>query len=197
MIFRTALRAPSRRFLPIGSRAMSSLNLSAPSLPLTPPTLEQETAAFQERVADMEAFFNNSRFASIKRPYTAEQVVSKQGSLPVLPLPSTLLANKLYALFENAAKEGRPVHTMGAIDPVQMTQMAPHQEVVYVSGWACSSVLTTGNNDVGPDLGCAKHSLTGPVLICIAFVQRLSLHYCTKPSASYIPRSAATRQETL
>jgi isocitrate lyase len=42
---------------------------------------------------------------------------------------------------------------MGAIDPVQLTQMAKHQEVVYVSGWASSSVLTTGNNEVGPDLG--------------------------------------------
>ncbi len=149
MILRTAFRTSTRRFLPVGSRAMSSL----PFLPLTPPTEAEEQAAFNARVADMEAFFNQHRFASLKRPYTAAQVASKQGSLPVLPLPSTLLANKLYGLFEKAAAEGRPVHTMGAIDPVQMTQMAPHQEVVYVSGWACSSVLTTGNNDVGPDLG--------------------------------------------
>ena len=34
--------------------------------------------------------------------------------------------------------------TMGAIDPIQMTQMAPNQEVLYVSGWACSSVLASG-----------------------------------------------------
>ncbi|RPA99105.1 isocitrate lyase and phosphorylmutase [Choiromyces venosus 120613-1] len=41
---------------------------------------------------------------------------------------------------------------MGAIDPVQMTQQAPHLEALYVSGWACSSVLTT-TNEVSPDLG--------------------------------------------
>lgn len=41
---------------------------------------------------------------------------------------------------------------MGAIDPVQMTQQAAHQEVLYVSGWACSSVLTT-TNEVSPDFG--------------------------------------------
>ena len=41
---------------------------------------------------------------------------------------------------------------MGAIDPVQMTQQAANQEVLYVSGWACSSVLTT-TNEVSPDLG--------------------------------------------
>ena len=41
---------------------------------------------------------------------------------------------------------------MGAIDPVQMTQQAPHQEVLYISGWACSAVLTT-TNEVSPDFG--------------------------------------------
>ena len=41
---------------------------------------------------------------------------------------------------------------MGAIDPVQMTQQAAHQEVLYVSGWSCSSVLTS-TNEVSPDFG--------------------------------------------
>lgn len=41
---------------------------------------------------------------------------------------------------------------VGAIDPVQMTQQAPHQEILYVSGWACSSVLTT-TNEVSADFG--------------------------------------------
>lgn len=133
--------------------AMRSLSTSAPRLPLQPPSLDAESAQFSERCADMAAFFAKSRFASVKRPYAPEDVASKQGSMPVLPLPSTLLTDKLYALFERASGEGKPIHTMGAIDPVQMTQMAKHQEAVYVSGWAASSVLTTGNNEVGPDLG--------------------------------------------
>lgn len=33
-----------------------------------------------------------------------------------------------------------------------MTQQAPHQEVLYISGWACSSVLTT-TNEVSADFG--------------------------------------------
>ena len=41
---------------------------------------------------------------------------------------------------------------MGAIDPAQMTQQAPHQEVLYISGWACSSLLTS-TNEVSPDFG--------------------------------------------
>lgn len=41
---------------------------------------------------------------------------------------------------------------VGAIDPVQMTQQALHQEVLYISGWACSSTLTS-TNEVSPDFG--------------------------------------------
>ncbi|OCH84036.1 isocitrate lyase and phosphorylmutase [Obba rivulosa] len=124
-----------------------------PGLPLTPPTPAEEASAFANRVAALETFFKSPRFAGLTRPYTAASVASKQGSLPVLPHPSTLLADKLFRLFQQASSEGRPVHTLGAIDPVQMTQMARHQEVLYVSGWACSSVLTTAMNEVGPDLG--------------------------------------------
>ncbi|KAJ7269246.1 isocitrate lyase [Mycena haematopus] len=130
------------------ARAMSST-----ALPLQPPSLDEEARQFEDRTAEMAQFFARPRFSQLKRPYSPADVASKQGSLPVLPLPSTLLADKFYALLTKAAEEGKPLHTMGAIDPVQMTQMAPHQEVVYISGWAASSVLTTGNNDVGPDLG--------------------------------------------
>lgn len=138
-------RVSGRRLI----RAMSSSALS-----IRPPSLDEETAQFNQNVSEMANFFSSPRFSSIKRPYSPSDVVSKQGSLPALPLPSTLLADKLFSLLSEAAQAGQPVHTMGAIDPVQMTQMAPFQQVVYVSGWAASSVLTTGNNEVGPDLGC-------------------------------------------
>ena len=137
-------------FLAKRARMLSS---SIPSLPLQPPSLDDEAAQFAARTNEMEDFFSHPRFKDIKRPYTAASVASKQGSLPVTPLPSSLLADKLFALLTKSANEGKPIHTMGAIDPVQMTQMARNQEVVYVSGWAASSVLTTGNNEVGPDLG--------------------------------------------
>lgn len=128
------------------ARSMSSLHLQ-------PPSLADESTHYQSRISDISAFFSSPRFSSLNRPYSPAAIASKQGSFPVLPLPSSLLADKLYATLDKAARERKPVHTMGAIDPVQMTQMAKHQEVVYVSGWAASSVLTTGNNEVGPDLG--------------------------------------------
>jgi isocitrate lyase len=122
-------------------------------LPIETPSADGEATLFRERVESVNRFFNLPRFASLKRPYTAESIVIKQGSHEPLPMQSALMANKLYTLMEKASKEGKPLHTMGAIDPIQMTQMAKYQEVLYVSGWACSSVLTTGNNEVGPDYG--------------------------------------------
>ncbi len=128
------------------------------SVQTSPPTLEEEDAAFQARVASLNDFLTQKRFDGIKRPYTTEDVAMRQGSLPVQPPVSAVLADKLFALLSKAEKEKLPLHTMGAIDPVQMTQMAKHQEVLYVSGWACSSVLTTANNEVGPDLAYAQYS---------------------------------------
>ncbi|KAF8482071.1 isocitrate lyase [Russula ochroleuca] len=145
----------SKYFLRQISRSLfSSATYARPTaLPLDAPTASEESEAFVSRVAAVETFFSQSRFTGLSRPYSAAAVASKQGSLPPLPLPSTLLADKLYAIFDRAAKKGQPVHTLGAVDPVQMTQMARWLEVVYVSGWAASSLLTTANNEVGPDLG--------------------------------------------
>ena len=161
--FLTVMRLPRACFNTAGvlggarmmsSTASSSAIFSTPeALPLDPPSLEKESADFKARCDKLSEFFSLPRFKGIKRPYSAVDVASKQGSLPVLPLPSTFTADKLYTLLSRAAEEGKPVHTMGAIDPVQMSQMVMNQEIVYVSGWACSSVLTTGNNEVGPDFG--------------------------------------------
>ncbi|KAG8890926.1 hypothetical protein FRB98_002946 [Tulasnella sp. 332] len=138
----------------MATRAMSSASSSMTpwALPLNLPTAQEENAAFKGRTTQVKEFFESPRFKDIKRPYSAGVVATKQGNLPALPLPSSLLSDKLHALLTKAAEEKKPVHTMGAIDPIQMTQMARHQQVVYVSGWACSSVLTTANNEVGPDL---------------------------------------------
>ncbi|KAJ7110313.1 isocitrate lyase [Mycena crocata] len=168
------------------ARAMSST-----TLPLQPPSLEDETRQFEDRTAEMAEFFSLPRFSQTKRPYSPSDVASKQGSLPVLPLPSTLLADKLYALLTKAAEAGTPVHTMGAIDPVQMTQMAAHQEVVYISGWAASSVLTTGNNDVGPDLGDYPYTTVPNQVHRIFRAQQLhdKKHYDERMTASLEARA--------
>ncbi|KAL1636392.1 mitochondrial 2-methylisocitrate lyase [Diplodia intermedia] len=112
---------------------------------------DAEEALFDAQVQQVRDWWASPRYKGIKRPYSAEDVVSKRGALQQT-YPSSLMARKLFNLLEERAAEGKPVHTMGAIDPVQMTQQAPNQEILYVSGWACSSVLTT-TNEVSADFG--------------------------------------------
>jgi len=110
---------------------------------MSTPRLSEEDAVFEENVKATEKWFASPRFKDIKRPYTAASVVEKRGTLPVT-YSCDHQAGKLWKLLGEKAAAKKPLLTMGAIDPVQMTQMAPHQEVLYVSGWACSSVLASG-----------------------------------------------------
>ncbi|KIW94384.1 isocitrate lyase [Cladophialophora bantiana CBS 173.52] len=112
---------------------------------------DAEDILFKQQVEDVKKWWESPRYEGIKRPYRPEDVVSKRGTLQQV-YPSSLMARKLFNLLAERAAEGKPVHTMGAIDPVQMTQQAPNQEILYVSGWACSSVLTT-TNEVSADFG--------------------------------------------
>ena len=150
--------------LPLLRRRLSSTRAIStyPVLHVNPPDPTTESAEFDARVARLAEYFSRPRFADIARPYSPRDVALKQGSAPVLPLPASLLADKLFRIFEHASANGLPVHTMGAIDPVQMTQMASHQQVVYISGWAASSLLTTGSNEVGPDFGYAPLLVQSP-----------------------------------
>lgn len=110
-----------------------------------------EEALYEQQVQAVKEWWESPRYKGIKRPYSAEDVISKRGSLQQT-YPSSIMARKLFNLLEERASEGKPVHTMGAIDPVQMTQQAENQEVLYISGWACSSVLTS-TNEVSADFG--------------------------------------------
>ncbi|RFU33536.1 hypothetical protein B7463_g2836, partial [Scytalidium lignicola] len=110
-----------------------------------------EDELYEQQLKDVEAWWASPRYEGIKRPYSAADVVSKRGSQQQ-SYPSSVMARKLFNLIKEREAKGEPIHTMGAIDPVQMTQQAVNQEVLYISGWACSSVLTT-TNEVSPDFG--------------------------------------------
>jgi len=57
----------------------------------------------------------------------------------------------LYKMLREHQKNGTCSHTFGALDPVQVTQMAPFLSTVYVSGWQSSSTAST-SNEPGPDV---------------------------------------------
>lgn len=109
-----------------------------------------ESKTFEHEVAEVEKWWKHPRFAQVTRPYTAAQVVAKRGTID-LKYPSDIQGKKLWTLLENHAKNGTPSHTYGALDPVQVTQMAKYLETVYVSGWQSSSTASS-TNEPGPDL---------------------------------------------
>ncbi|KAG6918750.1 Isocitrate lyase [Tephrocybe rancida] len=112
--------------------------------------MSNERAAFAQEVAQVEQWWKSPRYARVKRPYTAAEVVAKRGTLPI-QYPSNAMGKKLWGLLSEHAKRGTPSHTYGALDPVQVTQMAKYLETVYVSGWQSSSTASS-TNEPGPDL---------------------------------------------
>ncbi|KAG9033812.1 isocitrate lyase 1 [Tulasnella sp. JGI-2019a] len=109
-----------------------------------------EQKIFEQEVAELEKSWKHPRFARVTRPYTAAQVVSKRGTLAI-QYPSDVQGKKLWSLLEQHANDGTVSHTYGALDPVQVTQMAKYLETVYVSGWQSSSTASS-TNEPGPDL---------------------------------------------
>jgi isocitrate lyase len=63
---------------------------------------------------------------------------------------SSQQSDKLWKLLVSLQQCRGYSHTFGALDPVQVIQMAPHLSTIYVSGWQCSSTAST-TNEPGPD----------------------------------------------
>eukprot|EP01116_Phalansterium_solitarium_P018038 TRINITY_DN4619_c0_g3_i2.p1 TRINITY_DN4619_c0_g3~~TRINITY_DN4619_c0_g3_i2.p1 ORF type:complete len:555 (-),score=188.42 TRINITY_DN4619_c0_g3_i2:1688-3277(-) len=103
-----------------------------------------------EQQQDIAAWMSSKRFEGIIRPYTAENVAKFQDVVP-RTYPAAHQATKLYNLLRDLQAKGEASFTFGALDPIQVVQMAKHLSTVYVSGWQCSSTAST-SNEPGPDL---------------------------------------------
>jgi isocitrate lyase len=91
---------------------------------------QAEDALFDEQVQAVRDWWASPRYKGIKRPYSAEDVVSKRGSLQQ-SYPSSLMARKLFNLLEERAAKGEPVHTSACnLVPVAST-MADHVSPNY------------------------------------------------------------------
>jgi len=103
-----------------------------------------------ETLVKLDAWMRSERFSEVERPYNAEQVMRFR---PVVPreYPAKHQSKKLYRLLRNLQAKKQVSFTFGALDPVQVVQMAPYLSSVYVSGWQCSSTAST-SNEPGPDL---------------------------------------------
>lgn len=123
-----ARRVPAVTIRPISSTApwrmaansvlpqlSSPLNTSLPSdsfqlLPESAKPGAAEDALYDEQIKAVEQWWASPRYAGIKRPYSAEDVVKRRGTLQQV-YPSSVMARKLFELFENRAADGLPVHT--------------------------------------------------------------------------------------
>ncbi|KAJ2712913.1 isocitrate lyase 1 [Coemansia spiralis] len=112
--------------------------------------VDAEEARFRNQVAQVKRWWQSPRFRGTTRPYTAESIVAKRGSVQESYL-SNEQAKKVFALFETHFAQRTPSHTFGCLDPIQVAQMAKYLETVYVSGWQSSSTASS-SNEPGPDL---------------------------------------------
>lgn len=71
---------------------------------------QSEDDIFNEQVAQVKDWWASPRYKGTKRPYSAEDVVSKRGTLQQV-YPSSLMARKLFNMLEEKAAKGEPVHT--------------------------------------------------------------------------------------
>merc|ERR1719359_1249071 len=109
-----------------------------------------EDVDFTARVKEVSAWMSSERFRHTTRPYSAEDVVKLQGTMP-LHFTGAKISEKLYKMMRDHQAKGTCSHTFGALDPVQVCQMAKYLTTVYVSGWQSSSTAST-SNEPGPDV---------------------------------------------
>ncbi|KAF4438839.1 Isocitrate lyase [Fusarium acutatum] len=124
---------------------MASQNMANPSIN---PDIEDEL--FQKEVEAVKAWWSDSRWRHTKRPFTAEQIVSKRGYLPV-DYASNAQAKKLWKILEHRFETRDASYTYGCLEPTMVTQMAKYLDTVYVSGWQSSSTASA-SDEPGPDL---------------------------------------------
>jgi len=127
--------------------------------PVVTPTKQDEYNMLQQEAAEIEQWWSDqNRWSHTTRPYSAMDIAtlrpSRQARGGRFQSPkcaySSESSNRLYTLLKRLHKVGGYSHTFGALDPVQVIQMAPHLTSIYVSGWQCSSTASS-TNEPGPD----------------------------------------------
>ncbi|TQV99384.1 hypothetical protein V2A60_004860 [Cordyceps javanica] len=111
---------------------------------------ETEDDLFAQEVAQVKAWWKDSRWKHTKRPFTAEQIVSKRGHLKI-EYPSNAQSKKLWKILEGRFESKDASFTYGCLEPTMLTQMAKYLDTVYVSGWQSSSTASS-SDEPGPDL---------------------------------------------
>jgi len=116
--------------------------------PAVDPSHEDEI--FAKEVAEVKKWWSDQRWRFTKRPFTAEQIVSKRGNLKI-EYASNAQSKKLWRILEGRFQNKDASYTYGCLEPTMVTQMAKYLDTVYVSGWQSSSTASA-SDEPGPDL---------------------------------------------
>ena len=120
-----------------------------------------EDAAFHAEVEAVRRWWASPRWRHTRRPFTAEQIVSKRGTLAI-EYPSNAQSKKLWGILEKRFREGDASYTYGCLEPTAVTQMAKYLDTVYVSGWQSSSTASS-SDEPGPDLADYPYASRPPL----------------------------------
>ncbi|KAL1978732.1 hypothetical protein VTN31DRAFT_1591 [Thermomyces dupontii] len=112
--------------------------------------LDIEEQKFQEEVNAVKQWWQDSRWRYTKRPFTAEQIVAKRGTLKI-DYPSNAQSKKLWRILEERFKTKTASFTYGCLEPAMLTQMIKYLDTIYVSGWQ-SSATASSTDEPSPDL---------------------------------------------
>jgi len=111
---------------------------------------DQEEQQYLQEVEAVKKWWTDSRWRYTKRPFTAEQIVQKRGTINI-QYPSNAQAKKLWKLVEDRFATKTASATYGCLEPTMLTQMNKYLDTVYVSGWQSSSTASS-SDEPGPDL---------------------------------------------
>ncbi|KAI2624982.1 isocitrate lyase [Hypoxylon sp. NC1633] len=112
------------------------------------PNIEDDL--FSQEVEAVQKWWSDPRWRNTRRPFTAEQIVSKRGHLKI-DYPSNVQSKKLWRILEGRFQNRDASYTYGCLEPTMVTQMAKYLDTVYVSGWQSSSTASS-SDEPGPDL---------------------------------------------
>ncbi|QKX63598.1 uncharacterized protein TRUGW13939_10769 [Talaromyces rugulosus] len=109
-----------------------------------------EDQKYLDEVNAVKQWWSDSRWRYTKRPFTAEQIVAKRGTLKV-EYPSNVQSKKLWKLLEERFNTKTASFTYGCLEPTMLTQMIKYLDTIYVSGWQSSSTASS-TDEPSPDL---------------------------------------------
>ena len=109
-------------------------------------------STFDREVAEMRRWFDGPRFAGMRRPYSAREVVEQRGRIRAEYPVARDAAEAFHALLQQLFADKKCITTYGPYSPGQAVALKRAGiEGIYLGGWA-TSAKGSSDEDPGPDL---------------------------------------------